>query len=111
MSGDRAALVARITGNWDGLKKTIADAGVAIQTTTKSMEKLANSLQGGPIISQAAKITAVIQGIGGVSELTQKQAQNMLRQMSEGFERLKLSTGGVPADIQKVHDQLVAVTA
>lgn len=110
-AADRAALIVRISASYEQLKAQLAGAGQVIQTTTKSMEKLSTSLQGGPAISQAAKITAVIQGMGGASMLTERQAQQMLRQMSAGFEILQKSAGGVPPEIAKMHAELSAMTS
>ncbi len=85
MSSDKAALVIQISAKLDVLKEQLASVGTVINVSTGQMKRMVDTLQAGPVISQASKIVSAIQAMAGPLKLTADQAARFQKQVSDAI--------------------------
>jgi hypothetical protein len=107
MAGANPAMLIRVAANLAELRANLAEGKSQIETTTAAMQKLAASLDGGPLIQRAHNITAAINQVG-ISTLTAAQAATQLSVLDRALEKLTLTGKPIPPLMQETADKLRA---
>ena len=94
---DFYSAVSKATSQLDGLQKTAADSGLALN-------KMVESLSGERTIKNATSLAAAIDALGGTSKLTAKELERVGRTAAEAVEKATALGVDVPPQLQHLAD-------
>ncbi|HUX16710.1 MAG TPA: hypothetical protein VMW52_09575, partial [Phycisphaerae bacterium] len=83
-------MVIRVAANLQELKRNLAEGKLSIETTTKSMGRLAASLSGEKVTQKAHNIVAAVNQIGGATKLTAAEAKRLAPQLEGALDKYRL---------------------
>jgi len=107
------ALQATFSGNWkqwdEGLenaKKNIVAFEMPVKNMQRQLQQMTSSFDGTRMVREMSLASAAIEKIGGVAKLTESEQRKWNATAQETIEKYRAMGASVPADIQKVSDEL-----